>query len=116
MATYLLNTDAVVFVEELISKRRYVLQSTWTEANPDAETENAFLERHDWVAYGRWHLGLTVGASEETKGRFAFCVGDFSRVHRSALIACVYRAAEWHHKDVELAAHELLQKLDRATA
>jgi hypothetical protein len=68
------------------------------------------------VAYGRWHLGLTEGASEETKGRFAFCVGDFSRVHRSALIACVYRAAEWHHKDVELAAHELLQKLDRATA
>ena len=72
MATYLLNTDAVDFVEELISKRRYVLQSTWTEANPDAETENAFLERHDWVAYGRWHLGLTEGASEETKGRFAF--------------------------------------------
>ena len=85
MATYLLNTDAVDFVEELISKRRYVLQSTWTEANPDAETENAFLERHDWVAYGRWHLGLTEGASEETKGRFAFCVGDFSRVHLSLI-------------------------------
>lgn len=34
------------------------------------------------------------------------------RVHRSGLIACVYRAAEWHHKRVELAAHELLQHLD----
>lgn len=39
-------------------------------------------------------------------------VGDFRRVHRSALIACVYRAAEWHHKKVELAAHDLLQLLD----
>jgi hypothetical protein len=41
--------------------------------------------------------------------------GDFRRVHRSALIACQFRAAEWRHKDVELAAHELLQRLDRAT-
>ena len=34
--------------------------------------------------------------------------GDFRRVHRMGLIACLYRAAEWRHKDVELAAHELL--------
>lgn len=34
------------------------------------------------------------------------------RVHRSALIACVYRASEWRHKEVELAAHDLLALLD----
>jgi hypothetical protein len=38
--------------------------------------------------------------------------GDFRRVHRSALIASVYRASEWRHKAVELAAHDLLQLLD----
>ena len=38
--------------------------------------------------------------------------GDFRPVHRSGLIACLYRAAEWRHKDVELAADELLQLLD----
>jgi hypothetical protein len=38
--------------------------------------------------------------------------GDFRRVHRTGLIACVYRAAEWRHKEVELAAHDLLQRLD----
>ncbi len=32
---------------------------------------------------------------------------------RTGLIACVHRAAEWRHKKVELAAHELLQELDR---
>jgi hypothetical protein len=37
-------------------------------------------------------------------------------VHRTGLIACVYRAAEWRHKDVELAAHKLLQRLDRVSA
>lgn len=41
-----------------------------------------------------------------------FVVGDFRRVHRMGLIACQYRAAEWRHKQIELAAHELLQLLD----
>jgi hypothetical protein len=38
--------------------------------------------------------------------------GDFRRVHRTAIIACQFRAAEWRHKAIELAAHELLQLLD----
>jgi hypothetical protein len=28
------------------------------------------------------------------------------------VIACQYRAAEWRHKDIELTAHDLLQRLD----
>jgi hypothetical protein len=28
------------------------------------------------------------------------------------IIACHYRAAEWRRKDIELAAHDLLQYLD----
>lgn len=48
------------------------------------------------------------------KSRYAGIYGDFRRVHRTGLIAWVYRAAEWRHKAVELASHDLLQKLDRA--
>ena len=55
---------------------------------------------------------MTDGANDETKARYAFVYGDLRRVHRTGLIACVYRASEWRHKDVELAAHELLQRLD----
>ena len=51
-----------------------------------------------------------------TKARYAFVFGDFRRVHRTALIACVYRASEWRHKAVELAAHDLLQHLDETSA
>lgn len=114
MARYTVNADAVRFIEGLIDDKRYVLDSEWGDAQPDAERENAYLERHSFDEYARWHLGLTEGANEETKARHAFCVGDFSRVHRSGLIACVFRAAQWRHKSVELAAHELLQRLDRA--
>jgi hypothetical protein len=30
--------------------------------------------------------------------------------------ACHYRATEWRHKEIELAAHDLLQLLDRSSA
>ena len=115
MARYDVNPAAVAHVRHLIDKRQYVLESDWGDSQPDAERQNSYLERHGWADYGCWHLGLTEGATDETKGRYAFVAGDFRRVHRSALIACVYRAAEWHHKDVELAAHDLLQQLDRVS-
>lgn len=114
MARYEVNDAAVERVRGLVSRRQYVLGSDWGDVQPDVAAENVFLARHSWEEYAAWHLGLTVGAHEETKARHAFVVGDFRRVHRSALIACVYRAAEWRHKQVELAAHGLLQELDRA--
>ena len=78
--------------------------------------DTSMIENHTFDDYAAWHLGLTEGATDGTKARYAFVVGDFRRVHRSALIACVYRAAEWRHKTVEVAAHELLQLLDDTSA
>jgi hypothetical protein len=112
MAKYEANEAAVAYIRKLIDARQYVLDSDWGAAQPKAEEQNAYLERHTWEEYARWHLGLTVGASEETKARYAFVCGDLRRVHRTGLIACVYRASEWRHKEVELAAHDLLQHLD----
>jgi len=116
VAAYELNERAVARARRLIDARQYVLDSDWGEVQPRAEAENAYLEAHDWADYAEWHLGLTEGAKDETKARYAFVYGDFRRVHRTGLIACVYRAAEWRHKDVELAAHDLLQHLDRTSA
>ena len=115
MASYTVNRRAVAHARELIRAKRYVLDSEWGEAQPTADDENAYLEHHSWKDYGTWFLGLTEGASDETKARHAFVVGDFQRLHRSGLIACVYRAAEWRHKEVERAAYRLLQELDAAT-
>ena len=115
MAKYEVNAKAVEQAKRLIDGRQYVLDSDWGEVQPRAEDQNAYLEIHSWEEYAAWHLGLTVGATDGTKGRCAFVYGDLRRVHRSALIACVYRAAEWRHKQVELAAHELLQLLDKTT-
>jgi hypothetical protein len=115
MASYSVNPTAVSKARTLIDGRQYVLDSDWGEAQPDAAAQNAFLKTHSWEEYAEWHLGLTEGASDQTKARYAFVYGDFRRVHRTALIACVYRASEWRHKDVELAAHDLLQYLDKVS-
>ena len=115
MAKYTVNPDAVTRARELIDARQYVLDSDWGDVQPTADAENEFLKSHSWDEYAAWHLGLTDGANDETKARYAFVYGDLRRVHRTGLIACVYRASEWRHKDVELAAHDLLQYLDSAS-
>jgi hypothetical protein len=115
VAAYTVNERAVARARELIDARQYVLRSQWNDVQPSAAQENAFLESHSWEEYGAWHLGLTEGAADETKARYGFVYGDFRRLHRMGLISCHYRAAEWRHKEIELAAHELLQYLDRVS-
>jgi len=116
VASYIVNEHAVAHARRLIDAHQYVLRSVWNEVQPSASAENAFLESHSWDEYSAWHLVLTDGAADETKARYAFVYGDFRRLHRMGLIACHYRAAEWGHKEVELAAHELLQYLDETRA
>jgi hypothetical protein len=116
MASYSVNPRAVEKARKLIDARQYVLESEWGNAQPDTDAENRFLASHSWDEYAQWHLGLTEGANDETKARYAFVYGDFRRIHRMGLVACLYRAAEWRHKEVELAAHDLLQHLDRTSA
>ena len=112
MASYSVNPQAVAWARQLIDRRQYVLRSDWGKVQPGASERNAFLKSHTWEDYAQWHLGLTGGARDQTKARYAFVYGDFRRVHRMGIIACYYRAAEWRHKEIELAAHELLQYLD----
>ncbi len=116
MASYSVNERAIARAKRLIDARQYVLDSVWADAQPSAEDENAYLGSHTWDDFAEWHLGLTDGATDHTTARYAFIYGDFRRTHRKDLIACHSRAAEWRHKDIELAAHDLLQRLDNTSA
>jgi hypothetical protein len=116
VASYSVNRRGVAQARELIRAKRFVLNSKWGDVQPKAAAESAFLKEHSWQEYAGWFLGLTEDAADETKARYAFVYGDLRRLHRSGLIACLYRAAEWRHKEVERAAYRLLQELDAATA
>jgi hypothetical protein len=115
VASYSVNRAAIAHARKLINASQYVLDSDWAQAQPRAEDENEFLKSHSWADYAKWHLGLTDGPADDTKARYAFVYGDLRRVHRSGIIACHYRAAEYRHKEIELAAHRLLQYLDKKT-
>lgn len=101
--------------KSMIESSQYVLDSSWTEANPSADEENAYLENHSWTDFGEWHLGIDETAAEETKDRYGFPYGDFRRVHRSGLIAAKQRAAQNDYADIEQAADALLSLLDEQT-
>ncbi|MDQ3739179.1 MAG: hypothetical protein M3337_08435 [Actinomycetota bacterium] len=116
MASYSVNERAVARARRLIDNHQFVLDSVWSDVQPSADDENAFLKSHSWDDFAEWHLGLTNGANDDTKARYAFVYGDLRRLHRMGLIACQYRAAEWRHKEIELAAHDLLQHLDSTRA
>jgi hypothetical protein len=79
---YTVNEDAVRHAKRLIGARQYVLRSRWQDVQPRAREQNAFLKTHSWDEYAAWHLGLTDGAPEEAKARYAFVYGDFRRLHR----------------------------------
>jgi hypothetical protein len=114
MATYRVNKRGVAKARELIDARRYRVRSRWNDVQPRAADQNAFLKTHGWEEYGSWHLALTDRASDETKARYAFVFGDFRRLHRMGLIACYYRAAEWEHAEIMVAAHKLLLYFDKS--
>ena len=112
MARYQVNEAAVEHARALIEARQYRVRSRWADAQPTAADGTAFLKTHSWDEYAAWHLAVKEGTTEETKAHYGFVFGDFRRVHRMGLISCYYRAAEWDHKEIELAAHDLLQRLD----
>lgn len=116
MARYTVNPAGVERARSLIDARQYVVRSEWGDVQPTAGEENDFLASNSWQDYSAWHLGLTDGAGDDTKARYAFVYGDFRRLHRMGLIACRYRAAQWEHKEIELAAHDLIQYLDQRRA
>ena len=73
MAKYTVNSDAVAHCRRLIDAKQYVLDSDWGESQPNAEAQNAYLEKHSWADYADWHLGLTVGATDETRPATPSC-------------------------------------------
>ena len=80
MAKYELNAAAVRYIEGLIEARQTSSTATGRGA-ARCRRENAYLARHSWDEYAAWHLGLTAGANDGTKARYAFVAGDFRRIH-----------------------------------
>jgi hypothetical protein len=109
-----LNEPAFEHAKRLIKEGKAVLDSRddWSEHQPSAADENAYLEAHGFREYGRWYLGIDSDAREETKAHYKFPYGDFEKVHRCGVLTAESRAGQYKHKDIELAAAHLHGMLD----
>ena len=109
-----LNDDALSAARRLVREGSVVRdgRDDWSEHAPSADEQNEYLEREGWEAYGRWHLGIDTDKATETKGRYSFPFGDFSKVHRCAVISLESRAAQNDHADIATASKNLLKLID----
>jgi hypothetical protein len=110
--TYRVNQDAVKQARKLIDDGKVDDTTEWSDAAPSADDGNSELEKHGWEAYGAWHLAIDEDANEETKGRYRFPYGDFSKVNRAALIHGKQRASQNGHDEIEQAFDDLLRRVD----
>jgi hypothetical protein len=111
--SYEVNRDAVRQAQRLIDDGRYDDETEWSDAAPSADDGNAEIERSGWDGYAAWHLAVDPDANDETKKRYHFPYGDFRKVNRAALIHAKQRASQNEHPEIESAADDLLQRLDR---
>lgn len=107
-----LNQSAVKHAKQLIKDGTYVVDSDWSEAQSSTIQENNYLDEHDWSEYGKWYLGADSKEDRDTKGHYGFPYGDFTKVHRSGVIAAKQRAAQNDYSDIEKAADELLEMIN----
>ena len=94
-------------------------RDAWSEHQPSAAQENAFIAEHGWAEYGRWYLGIDDERGIETKGRYKFPYGDFSDVHRCAVLSAESRAAQRKYDDIEAAVahlHGMLEALRQVSS
>jgi hypothetical protein len=110
--TYRVNKDAVAQARKLIDAGKYDDETEWSDAAPSADDGNAEIEKHGWEGYAAWQLAIDPDASEDTKKRYAFPYGDFTKVNRAALIHGKQRAVQNDHDEIAEAADDLLERLD----
>jgi hypothetical protein len=109
-----LNRKAYSHAKDLIEKGKVVRdeRDDWSEDAPSAADENAFIDKHDFAEYSKWHLGVDDDHPDDTKGHYSFPYGDFTKVHRCAVISGESRAGQYNHDDIEDALKKLLKAID----
>lgn len=113
MATRL-NETALRHARSLVRDGKVVRdeRDDWSEHAPSADDQNRFIEKEGWTEFRHWHLGIDDDQNDETKGAYLFPYGDFSKVHRCAVISLESRAGQHGHDEVRDAAKKLLELID----
>ena len=109
-----LNDEALTHARSLVKNGKVVRdqRDDWSEDAPSADDENRFIEKHGIKEFALWHLGIDTDKATDAKGRYSFPFGDFTDVHRCAVISLESRAAQNDHDDISTASKNLLGLID----
>jgi hypothetical protein len=109
-----LNDGGLAYARRLVKDGKVVRdeRDDWSEHAPSTDEENDYIAKHGWRAYGDWHLGVDTDHPVDTKGRYSFPFGDFSKVHRCGVISLESRAAQNDHDDIATSSKNLLGLID----
>jgi hypothetical protein len=109
-----LNDKALTHARSLVKSGKVMHdeRDDWSEDAPSADEENTFIDKHGITEFALWHLGIDTDKPADTKGRYSFPFGDFTDVHRCAVISLESRAAQNHHDDISTASKNLLGLID----
>jgi hypothetical protein len=100
-----LSNRSYNYAKQLIDEGKVVLdeRDDWSEHQPSTRAENEFIETHGIDEYAKWHLGVEDTANPNTKGAYKYPYGDFSDVHRCAVLSAESRAGRNHHTEIQKA-------------
>lgn len=112
--TVKLNDKAYQHAKSLIAegKATHDGRDDWSEHAPSTDEQNKFIDKNGFAEYSKWHLGVDDDMPDDTKGHYSFPFGDFSKVHRCAVISLESRAAQYDHDKIAKATKDLLNRID----
>lgn len=108
------HCDAFEFAKMLMEQGKTNCDGrNWTVDQPTPADEDAYLKAHGFTEYGKWFLATKVGTDKNTKQHYEFPIGNFKKIFRSGVVAAKARAGQFKHHEIEKAAAELLELLDK---
>ncbi|MGN8026830.1 hypothetical protein [Microbacterium sp. 22242] len=112
--TVRLNKDALHHAEGLLRAGHVVRdeRDDWSEHAPSTDKGNDFIDEHGMDEYALWFLGEDTSENKGTKGRHLFPYGDFTDLHRCAVVSGESRAGQYKHRSIENALKDLLTAID----
>jgi|SRR3954468_6267266 hypothetical protein len=113
MPNYRVHQAGVAKARTLIDSGDWDDETEWSDDAPSTEEQNRFIDEKGLDEYGEWHLAVDQDAGEDTKGRYRFPYGDFTKVNRAGLIHAKQRAAQNDHDEIQKVADDLLERLDK---
>lgn len=107
-----LNSAGKSHAMSLVRDGKVDKASPWSFSSEDG---NKMLgpDGNDWAEYSRWHLAEDTDTNEKTKDRYKYPFGKDGKVYRRGVIAAKSRAAAQGEAEIEKAASDVLDAIDK---